>query len=282
MKYLAQITNYKPLAPLPDVRSAGTGGNLNDLTGYLPNMFNLIIGLAAVLAVGWIIWGGIEYMTSDSWMGKDDGKKRIKNALIGLIIIIMSWLILYTINPRLLKLDLNIVTTPAASSNAVATTNTGGSFGGNCTDCVSIASTIKIKPGANTTIKPDTATKLGQLNSKVDLYVTEAYPPTRVHQNVCHPNGSCIDARAVPDKDVGSYVDATVSVGLRGIFEVETNQRKTEILAASCGIDQTCRTRVGASIAVYPPRADGTRQITGEHFSVYNCSIDTVSCQNLK
>lgn len=280
MKYLAQnqIKDYTPLTPLPDVRTGEKTTGINELPGYLPNMFNLVIGLAAVIAVGWLIWGGVEYITTDSWTGKEEGKARIKNAIIGLLIIVMSWFILFTINPRLLTLDLNITSTPIQSTGG--TLQPGG--GGTCTDCTTLASGIKIKSGAGTTVKPDTATKLAQLNSKVNLYVTEAYPPTRTHQNVCHSNGSCIDAAAVPDKDVGSYVKATNDTGLRGIFEVETPERKTQILSSSCGLDQTCRNNLSSSIMVLPPKQDGTRQITGEHFSIYNCSIDAISCQTLK
>lgn len=54
-----------------------------------------------------IIWGGVLYMTTDSWMGKDEGKTKILSALEGLGIALISWLILYTINPALVDFSNN-------------------------------------------------------------------------------------------------------------------------------------------------------------------------------
>jgi hypothetical protein len=85
------------------------------LEKYLPGLFNLAIGLAAAFAVLMIVWGGVQYMTTDAVLGKSAGKERIKNAIWGLVLVISAWLILYTINPNLLTLNLNIekVTTSA-------------------------------------------------------------------------------------------------------------------------------------------------------------------------
>jgi hypothetical protein len=127
MKILAQNDNvkeYTVLAPLPGTTCTSDTCSTNDPTkaslgSYIPGLFNLMIGVAAVIAVAYIIWGGIEYITTDSWNGKQDGKNRIWNAVIGLVIVITSYLILYTINPNLLNLNLNIepttVTAPAGT-----------------------------------------------------------------------------------------------------------------------------------------------------------------------
>jgi hypothetical protein len=71
-------------------------------------MFKLGIGIGAVFAVLMIVIGGLQYMTTDSLQGKDEGRKRIKNAIYGLVLVIGSYTILYTINPNLLTLNLNI------------------------------------------------------------------------------------------------------------------------------------------------------------------------------
>lgn len=84
---------------LDDIKSSG------NLTSLFSTIFNVVIAIAAVLAVIQIMWGGIQYMTVDAWSMKSDAKDRINNAIIGLIIALVSWLILYTINPTILDLS---------------------------------------------------------------------------------------------------------------------------------------------------------------------------------
>src|SRR3989338_233202 len=108
-------SGYNLLAPLPNPE----GGELSniDVSGdnalgkYLNVIIKLAIGLAAVLAVVLIVMGGIQYMTTELVSGKEDGKRRITNAVLGLLVALGAWLILFTINPDLLKTELKIETT---------------------------------------------------------------------------------------------------------------------------------------------------------------------------
>ncbi|MBI5005260.1 MAG: hypothetical protein HZC03_01510 [Candidatus Lloydbacteria bacterium] len=87
---------YVPLAPLP-----GQEGSTHvSLGGYLSNMYTLIIGIAGVLAVLMIVIAGIEYMTPTS-SAKESGKNRALAAILGLLLALVSYLILQTINPDL-------------------------------------------------------------------------------------------------------------------------------------------------------------------------------------
>ena len=105
-------SGYNLLAPLPNPE----GGELSniDVSGdnalgqYLNIIIKLAIGLAAVLAVVMIVMGGIQYMTTELVSGKEDGKRRITNAVLGLLVALGAWLILYTINPNLLSTTLVI------------------------------------------------------------------------------------------------------------------------------------------------------------------------------
>lgn len=97
---------YCMLAPLPGIDQSLDQKNI--LGTYIPYLFNLLIGLSAVTAVVMIVIGGFQYMTTDAFQGKQDGKNRIKNAVIGLVLVIAAYLILYTINPNLLNINLNI------------------------------------------------------------------------------------------------------------------------------------------------------------------------------
>jgi len=71
-------------------------------------MIKIFIGICAVLSVVMIVVGGLEYMTSELIASKEEGKKRIEEALLGLIIALGAYALLFTINPDLLNSDVNI------------------------------------------------------------------------------------------------------------------------------------------------------------------------------
>ena len=97
------VGDYTPLAPI-------TASNLKpptDLSSYLQNLFLIGIGISGAMAVFMIVLGGVQYMSTDAFTGKTDGKKRIWNALEGLALVLLCWLIMYTINPTLVSLNFN-------------------------------------------------------------------------------------------------------------------------------------------------------------------------------
>lgn len=83
-----------------------TAAKGDQLGTFLSQAFQFGLALAAALTVIMIIWGGVEYMLTDSVFSKEDGKKKIKEALLGLGLALVSWLILFTINPDILKFKL--------------------------------------------------------------------------------------------------------------------------------------------------------------------------------
>lgn len=103
---------YTYLAPLPGTITSvteGPGGqkiSKGDLGTYLWGIYKLAIGVAGVLAVLMITIGGIRYMVSEAISGKEAARKQITDAIIGLLLAFLSYLILYTINPDLIKLNL--------------------------------------------------------------------------------------------------------------------------------------------------------------------------------
>lgn len=94
----AQATDYELLQSLPGITKPGSE-TVTTFTSYLPGIFNLVIGIAAVLAVVMIIYGGIQYMSTDAFQGKNDAKDTIWNAILGLTLAIAAWVILFTIYP---------------------------------------------------------------------------------------------------------------------------------------------------------------------------------------
>ena len=105
---------YTPLAPLPGTTNEE---GKTDIQTYIPGIFKLAIGIASVLAVLMIIIGGVEYITTDAIQGKSEGKARIQNALWGLVLVLVSWILLYTINPKLTVFNLNVETTTSEQTS---------------------------------------------------------------------------------------------------------------------------------------------------------------------
>ena len=80
----------------------------NKLGTYLNIIIRLFIGLCAVAAVVMIIIAGIQYSTSELISDKGAAKEKIQGAVLGLLLALGSWTILYTINPDLLNTDVDI------------------------------------------------------------------------------------------------------------------------------------------------------------------------------
>lgn len=76
---------------------------------YIQYMFNLFIAIAAGAAVFMIVYGGLKYMSTDSWNGKAEGIEKMKNALLGLLLVLTSYIILRTIDPRLVAIPTTLV-----------------------------------------------------------------------------------------------------------------------------------------------------------------------------
>jgi hypothetical protein len=108
------VADYVQLAPIPGTAKT-TGGT--DLSTYLTGMFKVAIAAAGVLAFLMIVWGGFTYLSTDAITGKEEGKARIQRALGGLILALASYIILYTINPNLVSLNLNFGPTAELQSS---------------------------------------------------------------------------------------------------------------------------------------------------------------------
>jgi hypothetical protein len=95
-------TTYHPLVDLPFIDKGDSS-----LKGYLEGIFKLLLSLSILFAVIMVTLGGVLYMTTDAIGGKAEGKDMIRRALLGLLLALVSWIILNTINPDLLTLDIS-------------------------------------------------------------------------------------------------------------------------------------------------------------------------------
>lgn len=84
-----------------------------NLAEYVRYLFVLSLIAAGIAAFWGVTYGGFKYMTSgDSPEKLGDAKSRITSGLLGLTILLSSYLILTTINPQLVSLNLPGLSTP--------------------------------------------------------------------------------------------------------------------------------------------------------------------------
>lgn len=219
---------YQPLEPIPGAEDAAR------LPDYISGIYKFALWAVGIAAMFMITIGGGMYLTSagnTSAMG--NAKQVIEDAIIGLILALVAWFLLYVINPDILDGDLSIfesvgTITPSTvtSSSSSAPIETSGttktplnSTGGTCTgtnsgccksgtQCVDCYNCTSFSNGyanlcytgapGNTGCKLNStlADKLNKAGlSAVSAEVSEAWPPTVYHSADCHKNGTCADVR---------------------------------------------------------------------------------------
>ncbi len=241
----AVTQTYTPLEPnaLPGVTESAA-----NLGSFLGSVFNFGIAAAVVLALIMIIWGGIEYMTTDAWMKKGEGKKRITDALLGLGLALVSWLLLYIINPNLVTYNGNLLLNPAtpaktsqtapitnnaagsqstASQTNSANTNPTGSSGCPGPACIDASGMLACKDTSKCYLDGTFANELAISLAGQNARVTEAYPPTTEHESACHQNGTCADVNLLNSdtnvNDVKQVYASMVNAGLHPSYETSSD-----------------------------------------------------------
>jgi ABC-type multidrug transport system fused ATPase/permease subunit len=75
----------------------------NSFKGILLFVIKQVLSVAGLIAVAFVIWGGYQYVMSG---GNDEmaekGKKTLINAIIGVAIIVLSWMIIGAISKLIL------------------------------------------------------------------------------------------------------------------------------------------------------------------------------------
>lgn len=276
--------DYVVLAPLPGIGDAASGGKTT-LETYLPNAFNLMVGVAAALAFIMITWGGVMYATSDALSSKTDGKKFIEDAVWGLLLVIGAWIILNTINPQILNFNLSLPKSTIQTTPGVSISGGGGTGGGvgcegpcpysytsggtiikynDCSDCSlsnSFGLDIKNKTvnGLETKMNTDLGNNLKNVKSSLDsgntFAVTETWPPTVNHAANGQYDGTSVDVRLNNPTvaNINSFINTASANGLRVVYEVKDETQRQSLI--SQGVPAGSIIKVG--------------YITAGHFSVY-------------
>ncbi|MDD5050585.1 MAG: pilin [Candidatus Pacebacteria bacterium] len=254
---------YQPLAPIDGTNSGG-GTQAVDLSTYLGSIFKIGIGLCGVFAVLMIVIGGLEYVMTEKVASKEDAKTRITNAIVGLLLAISSYVLLYTINPALVSLNFTKLngsgsggTVSSGSASAPLTNTIGNNSSGSAgsflsdrnnypanTDASHIGDPAFLSPTAQQTYQG----LLGQQNQNVLQY------PVGVTDTPCaaNPNGTFSPSCAFLIDQPGQYPLGTTGT--------PCNIESDGTLSSGCAfqIDQQVQYPIGVTNTDCTTNADGS------------------------
>lgn len=92
---------YEPLVHIPGLPEGG----VIDISAYLVGIYNFLLSIVGIVSVIMLIIGGMRYITAAGNSGAvSDAKNTIWSAISGLLLAILSWVIVFTINPDVLYL----------------------------------------------------------------------------------------------------------------------------------------------------------------------------------
>lgn len=95
---IAPLATYAQDGIVPCGPQQGNWCELKDLFGLLVSIYNFLLGTAGIVAFGLLIWGGVQMILSSVDEEKlKNGKTTVTQALIGLVIILLAYVIVNTV-----------------------------------------------------------------------------------------------------------------------------------------------------------------------------------------
>jgi hypothetical protein len=97
------LVSAQILPPAPPGLAGGFSGGSNTISGVVTRIVEIALALAGLIAILFLIIGGFRYVTAGgNEETAESAKKTILNAIIGIIVIILSYVILRVIENALL------------------------------------------------------------------------------------------------------------------------------------------------------------------------------------
>lgn len=98
---------YSNPPPVPLVVAIGGATRVVDLGDYIAKVYNYGVSIAGILAGVMLVVGGFGYVTAGGDSGRvSRAKDRIRDALVGLLLVLCAFVILNTVNPDTLRLQM--------------------------------------------------------------------------------------------------------------------------------------------------------------------------------
>lgn len=116
-----------PCIPVKGVAGLDTCGtpitSTSPIQDYLIRLYQFAVGISGIVAVGMIVWGAIKIsLFTESITQKSEGREMITNAIVGIVLLLGSYLILRTVNPRIVSLG-EMLSSSTVPTNTTATSS---------------------------------------------------------------------------------------------------------------------------------------------------------------
>lgn len=159
-KITQQLHEYQTKYTLPCQPLAG-GQCASDQTpaGYIARLYQFGLMIVGLFAFGGIVYGALKYILSAGSMAdQSDAKDQITQAVLGLVLLLGSFLILYTINPEITNLRnpnleviqiKNIIKAGEANNSGEQKIPTGGAGSSDSLCKLAVNSQISLNVGAD-------------------------------------------------------------------------------------------------------------------------------------
>ncbi len=79
---------------------------VNGIGEYINIAYRYLVSVVLVVAIIMVVWGGFKYLLGASMSSVQSGKETIKDALIGMVLVLGAYMILSTVNPATTTLQL--------------------------------------------------------------------------------------------------------------------------------------------------------------------------------
>jgi Type IV secretion system pilin len=179
---------------------------------FVAGFYKFALMIGGVLALGAVVYGGVLYATSAGNPSKQsEGREWIQSALFGILLLAGAYLILYTVNPDIVSLNLPTLT--AVNIAAPGAAGGGGASGGGTANSGTASSLkgvgINIKSGASVDgLHPGIVNGLENLaqgcGSKCNVTVTAGTDGAHRPGEYSHANGYKADIRL--DSATSNYI----------------------------------------------------------------------------
>lgn len=136
------VYSYTPMENIPGFE------NVKDFPAYVLSITKFAIWAVGIAALFMITVGGFMYMTAAGNTSRmDSAKKVIFDAVIGLIVVLSAWLLLYVINPDLVKVTISLIPMEQPKEEGAPVTPPTPGTAGTCQELATQTSSISAQCG---------------------------------------------------------------------------------------------------------------------------------------
>ncbi len=200
---------------------------------YIVMIYDYALSIAGILAAVMLMIGGLLWLVSGGDVSKiTQAREIIVGAIVGLLILAVSFLLLNQLNPKFTTFDPIMIGTIKENDLEPLSYEGNPDNSIECNDCVKIEN-IPYKDGGlvNSGLYNKLQKAWNNTPNNLRWMITEAYPPVIKHKAKCHNNGMCVDIDFTVSykcKDVDSLIKIIEDAGMKVFNEFyDCNGAKT-------------------------------------------------------